>query len=135
MPPAADPAPNSVDPTPEQLARFAATPETGPVVMINLLAFAGPDGAERYQRYGTAAMPLLEQAGARVLLNAAATQTVIGDGTRPWWDAIVVVEYPSHGAFLAMVSSPGYAEILPIRSGALTRAELIATAPAAGFER
>ena len=52
---------------------------------------------------------------------------MIGDGERPWWDAILVVEYPSPAAFLKMVADPDYLEVHKHREAALDRAELIAT--------
>ena len=50
-----------------------------------------------------------------------------GDVDRPWWDAIIVVEYPSPNAFLETVRNPEYATINEHRVAALDRAELIAT--------
>lgn len=118
-----------VDPTREQVQALAALPDTGPVQMINLLAFAVPDGAATYARYAEAAGPHLEAAGARVVSTGAARAVVIGEDAAPWWDAILVVEYPSIAAFLGMVMSPEYQEITKLRTAALTRAELIATVP------
>ena len=45
---------------------------------------------------------------------------VIGEGERPWWDAIVTVEYASLAAFIQMVSSEGYQAIAHHRTNALT---------------
>ena len=55
-----------------------------------------------------------QRVGAQVLYVGAALQLVIGDGERPWWDAIVVVQYPSVQAFLEMVGDPGTRSCTPI---------------------
>jgi uncharacterized protein (DUF1330 family) len=69
----------------------------------------------------------LARVGARIRSGGADPSFIIGDGDRPWWDAIIVVEYPSPSAFLQMVSNPEYATINEHRVAALDRAELIAT--------
>jgi uncharacterized protein (DUF1330 family) len=121
----------AIDPTPEQLSALAAAEDDGPVVMINLLQFAGADGAASYERYAEAVQPHLERVGATALSVGAVRQLVIGEGERPWWDAIIVVQYPSIAAFFAMVAHEGYQAIAYLRSDALARAELIATKPGA----
>ncbi len=98
-----------------------------PVVMINLLHFKEPDGVGHYRSYAQGVVTHLEAAGGRVLYSGSAKAFVIGDGERPWWDAILVVEYPSPDAFLKMVSDPDYLEVHTHREAALDRAELIAT--------
>jgi uncharacterized protein (DUF1330 family) len=97
--------------------------------MVNLLAFRRPDGAESYRRYAEAVQPHLERVGARAIYLGAQLQMVIGDGERAWWEAALVVEYPSVSAFLEMVADPGYQEIHIHRTNALERAELIMTEP------
>jgi hypothetical protein len=52
---------------------------------------------------------------------------VIGEGKTPWWDAIIVVEYPSPGAFLDMVTNDEYLNVHEHRAGGLDRGDLIAT--------
>jgi len=52
---------------------------------------------------------------------------VIGDSERPWWDVILIVEYPSPQAFIDMVTDPAYAEAHEHRAAALERGDLIAT--------
>lgn len=102
-------------------------PSDQPVVMVNLLKFAEPDGLESYQRYGAAVAPFLERVGASVVYGGTAPAFVIGDEGSPWWDAILVVEYPTPSAFLEMVTSEEYNAIHVHRAQALERAELIAT--------
>lgn len=119
----------AVDPTREQVAALTQSRHEGPVQMINLLRFEPDGGRESYQRYAEEVVPHLEAVGARLVAQSAVRQVVVGDDERPWWDAILTVEYPSVEAFLKMVTSEGYQAITDLRTNALTRAELIATAP------
>ena len=113
-------------PTSEQSALLAGLPADEPVV-INLLKFKEPDGASHDVRYGREVVPHLEAVGARALYAGSARAFVIGEGSRPWWDAILVVEYPTPKAFMSMVTSEGYADVHVHREAALERgAELIA---------
>lgn len=116
-----------IRPTAEQSALLAELPGEQPVVMINLLQFKQPDGAAHYERYAREVRPHLEAVGARGLYGGTANAFVIGDGPRPWWDAILVVEYPMPAAFVQMVTSAEYAEVHVHRAAALEHAELIAT--------
>ena len=106
---------------------LAGLPADEPVVMINLLQFKQPDGVEHYKLYARGVVVHLEGVGGRVLYSGGARAFVIGDGERPWWDAILVVEYPTPAAFLKMVADPDYLEVHKHREAALDRAELIAT--------
>ena len=113
--------------TPEQLAAFAARPADEPVVMVNLLKFREDGGRESYARYAEAVAPHLERVGATIRYGGVAPGAVIGERNRPWWDAIVIVEYPSPAAFVDMVTSEGYATAHAHRAEALDRGDLIAT--------
>jgi uncharacterized protein (DUF1330 family) len=106
---------------------LAGLPADEPVVMINLLQFKQPDGVEHYKLYARGVVVHLDGVGGRVLYSGGARAFVIGDGERPWWEAILVVEYPSPAAFLKMVADPDYLEVHKHREAALDRAELIAT--------
>jgi len=116
-----------VTPTGDPRELLAGLPADEPVVMINLLRYKQPDGAEHYRRYARGVVPHLEGVGGRVLYSGNAERFVIGDGERPWWDVILVVEYPTPGAFLKMVADKDYLEVHKHREAALERAELIAT--------
>ena len=125
----------TIEPTPEQFQRLAASDDEGPVVMINLLRFKqhadgidatdGITGVEAYARYGAAVMPHLMRVGGRILMTLAATESVIGpvDGE---WDMVIAAEYPSRQAFLEMTSDPGYLAIHGHRAAALADSRLIA---------
>jgi uncharacterized protein (DUF1330 family) len=80
-------------------------------------------------RYGAEIAPLPQQAGATVRYVGSSPLYVIGDGERPWWDMVVMVEYPTPEAFLIMVTSEEYRVAHVHRAAALDRAELIATSP------
>lgn len=119
-----------VDPTRAQFAalRAAATTTTGPVQMVNLLAFA-EDGRQGYQDYIAAIRPHLERAGASVTYAGNRGEVVIGDDDAGWWDTVILVQYPSRESFIAMVTDPGYQEITAHRTGALVRAHLVSSDP------
>lgn len=121
----------NIEPDQRQLATLlaAASDNDEPVVMINLLQF-GPNGADSYQRYAKEVQPFLESVGATVLYAGDASHVVAGDIDRPFWDAIVVVRYPSRAAFVAMATDPGYHERAHVhRAAALQSTHLIATDP------
>jgi uncharacterized protein (DUF1330 family) len=117
----------SLEPTPEQFAALAARPADAPVVMVNLLKFKEPGGLERYLQYAREVVPHLQRVGATVRYGGSAPGVVIGDGERPWWDAILIVEYPSSSAFIDMVTDEGYPKVHAHRLAALQRGDLIAT--------
>jgi uncharacterized protein (DUF1330 family) len=117
----------SLEPTPERLAALAARPADAPVVMVNLLKFKTPGGLEHYAQYGRELVPHLARVGATVLYGGGAPAVVIGDGERPWWDAILVVHYPTPQAFIDMVTTPEYAKVHGHRAAALERGDLVAT--------
>ena len=117
----------SLGPTPEQLAALAARPADEPVVMINLLQFRADDGRQSYIRYTHQVVPHLQRVGGTVRYAGASPTMVIGDGEKPWWDAIIVVEYPSPAAFLDMVTNEEYLKVHEYRAGGLDRGDLIAT--------
>ena len=115
------------DDRPVHLKALAALPAGQPVVMINLLKFNPGSGVESYLRYSREVQPHLERVGGAVRYAGTAPVNIIGDGERPWWDAILVVEYPSPQAFTDMVSDPGYQQIHSHRAAALTQGDLVAT--------
>ena len=117
----------TLGPTAEQFAALAARPAGAPVVMVNLLKFKTSGGLESYQRYGREVAPHRERVGATVRYAGTAPAVVIGDGERPWWDAILIVEYPTPQAFIDMVTTQEYAKVHEHRAAGLERGDLIAT--------
>jgi uncharacterized protein (DUF1330 family) len=116
-----------LEPTPEQFAALAARPADTPVVMVNLLKFKTAGGLEAYQQYGREVAPHLQRVGATLRYAGEAPELVIGDGERPWWDAILLVEYPTPQAFIDMVTTAEYAKVHEHRAAGLERGDLIAT--------
>jgi len=117
----------TLDTTPEQFAALAARPADAPAVMVNLLKFKTPGGLESYLQYAREVAPHLERVGATVRYGGAAPAVIIGDGEQPWWDAILIVEYPTPQAFIDMVTTPEYAKVHEHRAAGLERGDLIAT--------
>lgn len=118
---------SSVEPTADQFAALAARPADAPVVMVNLMKFKTPGGVESYRRYIKEVTPHLERVGASLRYAGAAPAYVVGDGEKPWWDVILLVEYPTPQAFIDMVSTKEYAKVHEHRAAALERGDLIAT--------
>jgi uncharacterized protein (DUF1330 family) len=106
----------------EGFAAFAArSGEDGPVVMLNLLRFRPDGGQERYGEYGAAVASLLEARGGRVVYSGAPATALLGDES---WDLVLLVEYPTRGAFLEMIGSNEYKAIAHLRTEALEKGEL-----------
>jgi len=126
---------SAITPNIEQFQQLAASPDTGPVVMINLLKFRNGDraaeesGVEEYRRYGDVALEMIAQQGGRLLWAGTGDQVLIGNAEEDW-DAVLLVEYPSRAAFIEMVSSPEYLAAHAHRERALERTIVIACTPA-----
>ena len=117
---------SSLEPTPEQFEALAARPPDEPVGMVNLLQF-NDGGRTSYLRYARETGPHLQRVGGTVRYAGTSPSQIIGDSEKPWWDAIIVVEYPSPAAFLDMVTNEEYLKIHEYRANALDRGDLIAT--------
>jgi uncharacterized protein (DUF1330 family) len=120
-----------IEPTETQMATLlsAAAENDAPVVMINLLQFK-PGGDDSYRRYAKEVQPFLESVGAEVLYAGDASHVVVGPSDKSWWDAIVVVRYPSRAAFVSMATNPEYHDKANVhRVAALESTHLIATEP------
>jgi uncharacterized protein (DUF1330 family) len=113
-----------IEPTPEQIARFQASTDGGPVTMLNLLRFAGDEGRESYARYGGEVVAHLQRVGGEIVYFGACDEALIGPEAREW-DAVALVRYPSRAAFLEMVTDPGYLATAEHRSAGLADSRLI----------
>jgi len=114
----------------EGFAAFAARgDEQTPVVMLNLLRFKPDGGRERYAEYGAAVAPMLERLGGRIVFAGDPGIALLGEDS---WDMVLLVEYPSRGAFLEMIGSDEYQAIAHLRTEALLKGELHPLDPAAG---
>lgn len=118
-----------IEPTAEQVQTLftVAQESDASVVMVNLLAFNDGAGRDSYLRYAAEVQPHLDRVGATIIYAGNAHQTIIGGDETPWWDAILLVQYPSRAKFLEMVLDPGYQEIAVHRTAALETSGLIAT--------
>jgi uncharacterized protein (DUF1330 family) len=111
----------------------------GPVVMLNLLRFrevadysespvlapeASISGAEAYQRYAAAVMPLLRKAGSKVLYRGEAGPALIGPGDEVW-DLVLLVEHASVSAFMSFATDDNYLAIAGHRTAALLDSRLV----------
>jgi uncharacterized protein (DUF1330 family) len=110
-----------------QITALTARPADEPVLMVNLLKFKTDGGLESYLQYAQEVAPHLQRVGGTVRYAGTAPAFVIGEGESPWWDAILVVEYPTPQAFIDMVTTPEYAKIHEHRAAGLERGDLIAT--------
>ena len=117
---------SALEPTPDQIEALLARPADAPVVMINLLQFRD-GGRQSYVRYVQEAASHLERVGGIVRYAGTSPSVVIGDGEKPGWDAILVVEYPSPASFIEMVTNEEFAKVHQYREDALDRGDLIAT--------
>ncbi|MCY7307318.1 MAG: DUF1330 domain-containing protein [Rhodoferax sp.] len=113
-------------PNAQALAALAASPDSGPVVMLNLLKFKPGGGARAYGRYSEAFQALLERHGGRFIYLGRGAEVLVGDQS---WDAVALVEYPSRAVFLRIIALPDYAAIAQVREDGLERTMLLATTP------
>ena len=125
----------AITPNHEQFRALASAPDTGPVVMLNLLKFKeradGDDrasGAEAYRSYGDAAVAMIEERGGKVIWAGLADQILIGDPADDW-DQILLVQYPSRASFIDMVTQPEYEQAHAHRESGLERTLVVACSP------
>jgi uncharacterized protein (DUF1330 family) len=70
----------------------------------------------------------LERVGAALVRRSAALLAFIAPAGE-LWDEVLLVRYPSVGAFLRMIADPAYQQIAIHRHAALADARLIITRP------
>jgi uncharacterized protein (DUF1330 family) len=104
---------------------LASLPDSGPVVMVNLLRLR--DRAA-YGRYSELTMPLIKARGGTVLWAGNGEAVAFGNAEADRWDYVVLVRYPSRAAFLDMVGSPDYAAANVHREQAVERHVILASA-------
>ncbi len=104
---------------------IASLPDTGPVVMVNMLRLR--DRAA-YKRYSELAMPLIKARGGTVLWAGDGEAVAFGDAQADRWDYVVLVRYPARAAFLDMVRSAEYAAANVHREQAVERHVILASA-------
>jgi len=129
----------SLNPSPEQLADFAASMPSGvPILMLNLLRYNDQatypsgsqhspcSGREAYARYSRVALPKVQASGGAVEVRTKAHAALIAPPDEQW-DDILLVSYPSKEAFLAMIGDSDYQAAAEHRSAALADSRLIGT--------
>jgi uncharacterized protein (DUF1330 family) len=124
----------SIIPNFDQIQAFTTAPDTGPVVMLNLLKFKpraegeGGSGSDAYGRYGDRVTKMIESQGGRIIWSGRPEQVLIGD-PGGMWDAVVLVWYPSRKSFVEMVSTPDYQDAHRHREHGLERTVVLACTP------
>lgn len=123
-----------------EIASLAGGAADGPVVMLNLNRYreraeyegevpgedsADVSGHEAYLRYAVVAVAVLARVGGRILWQAEAKLTAVGDETDRY-DEVVAVWYPSLAAFVALATDAEILEARAHRTAGLERAALIA---------
>lgn len=131
----------SLNPSPDQLKRFAEQMPAGePILMLNLLRFntdaaypaeSGQQpcaGQEAYARYSRTARQKVQAAGGAVETMAKVQMALIAPEHEDW-DELLLVRYPSPEAFLAMLADQEYQAATIHRTAALADSRLIACNP------
>ena len=139
----------SIDPTRAQFEAFKALPRDTPIHMLNLVRLrpladypaAHPDhgkgltGLEAYRAYGRDSAEVFRRVGGRQIW-AGRPDGVLTGPIDEHWDLAFIAEYPSAGAFLAMVTDGAYREHVKHRTAGVADSRLIRMtpiSPGAGF--
>ena len=112
---------SAVNPTPESLAGLGRLADEDPIIMVNLLKFAGDKGRERYGRYGAVAGREIAARGGRVIYSGSNVVPTAAD-----WDAVALVYYPRRATYLDLQQSEAYQAAIPDRTAGLERRLLYA---------
>lgn len=126
-----------IDPTREAFDAFKALPRDTPIHMLNLIRLNDtavyPDGercpgSEAYRRYGEYSGPIFRELGGRIVWRGTQECMLTGPPDKHW-EIAFIARYPHAGAFLAMVTDPGYRKIVIHRQVAVQDSRLIRFAP------
>jgi uncharacterized protein (DUF1330 family) len=132
----------AIDPSREQFDAFKGLPRDTPIHMLNLIRLrqkaeypvGHPDygkdvsGLDAYRAYGRTTAHIFGRVGGRQVW-VGKPETVVTGPADERWDLAFIAEYPSAGAFLAMVTDPEYRELVKHRSAAVDDSRLIRMAP------
>jgi len=133
----------SIDPLRAQFDAFKALPRDTPIQMLNLIRLKvlaaypeghpdhgkGMTGLDAYRAYGRTSAEVFKRVGGRQIWVGKPESVVTGPADEHW-DLAFIAEYPNAGAFLAMVTDPGYREHVKHRQAAVEDSRLIRLAPA-----
>ncbi|HYE46194.1 MAG TPA: DUF1330 domain-containing protein [Caulobacter sp.] len=132
----------SIDPTRPQFDAFKALPRDTPIQMLNLIRLRpqadypeghpshgkGLTGLDAYRAYGRESAEVFARVGGRQIW-AGRPETVVTGPEDERWDLAFIAEYPNAAAFLAMVTDPGYREVVKHRTAGVEDSRLIRLAP------
>ena len=141
--------PGAIDPTRPQFDAFKALPRDTPIHMLNLIRLRpladyaadhpnhgkGMTGLDAYRAYGTTSAEVFARVGGKQVW-VGRPETVVTGPPDERWDLAFIAQYPSAGAFLAMVTDPNYREHVKHRTAGVEDSRLIRMAPVdpgAGF--
>jgi uncharacterized protein (DUF1330 family) len=88
----------------------------------------GLTGLDAYRAYGRTSAEVFARVGGRQVW-AGKPECVVTGPADERWDLAFIAEYPSAGAFLAMVTDPGYREHVKHRTAGVEDSRLIRMAP------
>lgn len=129
---------SNIDPTRPQFDAFKALPRDTPIHMLNLIRLnpeakyppdhpnhgKGMTGLDAYREYGRTSAEVFARVGGRQVW-AGRPEGVLTGPQDERWDLAFIAEYPNAGAFLAMVTDPGYREHVKHRQAAVEDSRLI----------
>ena len=127
-----------VDPTRAAFDLFKSLPRDEPIWMLNQVRYRplalypadhpdanlGRTGEEAYIEYGRTTDPIFNRLGGKVVWRGTMQAMVTGPETETW-DTIFIANYPSAGAFLAMVTDSDYREAVKHRQAAVLTSRLV----------
>jgi uncharacterized protein (DUF1330 family) len=108
----------------EAFKKIAQSSDDGPVFMLNLNKYrpaANFPAGEHYHEYMRVLDTLLSQVGGKILWRTTVCGQVVGAQDI---DEALGIWYPSHQAFLNLMSAPASAENMRLRAIAVERADL-----------
>ncbi|MBI1329617.1 MAG: DUF1330 domain-containing protein [Alphaproteobacteria bacterium] len=132
----------SIDPLREQFNAFKSLPRDEPIHMLNLIRLnekaqypeGHPDhgkdlsGLDAYRAYGRTSAEVFKRVGGKQVWVGKPEVVLTGPSDEAW-DLAFIAYYPSAGAFLEMVTDPGYREHVKHRQAAVLDSRLIRMKP------
>ncbi len=129
---------NYLDPTRESFDAFKKLPRNTPINMLNLIklrvsaeypqdsnnANKGWSGERAYQEYGKSSGVIFKRVGGSIIWRGKMESMLIGP-QEVEWDIAFIARYPNSGAFLEMVTDPGYQLAVVNRQAAVLTSRLV----------